>query len=146
MPRRGASDTVRDVLVGCTKPGRRTGAIMLVDENECLVGLFTDSDLAKLIERRNEAALDQPVSQLMVTQPQTVQQGSKMLEAVEILADRKISELPVVDSADKPVGLIDVTDVVSMLPEPTVESSTSLASDGPATIRIFPESTDESLR
>lgn len=142
----GASDTVRDVLVGCTKPGRRTGAIMLVDDQGCLVGLFTDSDLAKLIERRNEAALDQPVSQLMVTQPQTVLQGSKMLEAVEILADRKISELPVVDNADKPVGLIDVTDVVSMLPEPTVESSTSLASDGPATIRIFPESTDESLR
>lgn len=132
-----ADETIRQVLVGCTKPGRRTGAIMLTDEAGCLVGLFTDSDLARLIERRNDAALDQPVTQLMVTQPQTVLQGSKMAAAVEILADRKISELPVVDDAGKPVGLIDVTDVVSMLPEPA-EDSPQWDDSEPTTIRLFP--------
>ena len=42
-----ADETVRNVLVNCTKPGRRTGAIMLTDDAGRLVGLFTDSDLAR---------------------------------------------------------------------------------------------------
>ena len=132
-----ADATVRQVLVDCTKPGRRTGAIMLTDAAGELVGLFTDSDLAKLIEQRNEAALDLPVNELMVTAPQTVLGGSKMSKAIEVLVDRKISELPIVDEAGKPVGLIDVTDVVSLLPEPS-------ADDGPTTIRLFPHSEDAS--
>ncbi|MGI9428459.1 MAG: KpsF/GutQ family sugar-phosphate isomerase [Bythopirellula sp.] len=138
-----ADSTVRQVLVSCTKPGRRTGAIMLTDAAGVLVGLFTDSDLARLIERRNETALDQPVRALMVTEPQTVLQGSKMSAAVEILAGRKFSELPVVDETGKPVGLIDVTDVISMLPEPTDDSGAWQADSGPATIRIFSETPDD---
>jgi len=132
-----ADATVRQVLVACTKPGRRTGAIMLTDAAGKLVGLFTDSDLAKLIERRNEAALDLSVGELMVTEPQTVLQGSKMSVAVEILAERKISELPVVNDSGKPVGLIDVTDVVSLLPEPSTENQALRANGGPPTIRLF---------
>jgi len=126
-----AKETVRQVLVACTKPGRRTGAIMLTDTEGQLVGLFTDSDLARLIEKRNDAALDRPVSELMVTHPQTVLSGSKMSVAVEILVGSKISELPVVDEIGKPVGLIDVTDIVSLLPEPTAEP------DHPPTVRLF---------
>ena len=40
-----------------------------------------------------------------------------MLDAVAIMAERKISELPVVDAAGKPRGLIDITDVVGLFPE-----------------------------
>ena len=40
-----------------------------------------------------------------------------MIDAVAIMAERKISELPVVDADGKPVGLIDITDVVALLPK-----------------------------
>ena len=40
-----------------------------------------------------------------------------MIDAVAIMAGRKISELPVVDADGKPVGLIDITDVVALLPQ-----------------------------
>ena len=36
-------------------------------------------------------------------------------EAVEILSSKKVSELPVVDSAGIPIGLIDITDVISLM-------------------------------
>ena len=39
-----------------------------------------------------------------------------MIDAVALMAERKISELPVVDAAGRPVGLIDITDVVGLLP------------------------------
>ena len=41
-----------------------------------------------------------------------------MIDAVAIMAERKISELPVVDADGRPVGLIDITDVVALLPKP----------------------------
>ncbi len=130
-----ASQTIREILVTCTRPGRRTGAIMLTSDNGQLIGLFTDSDLARLIETRSDTALDRPVSEVMASEPTTVLAGESMATAMEILAERKISELPVVDGTGLPVGMIDVTDVVSLLPEPPAEQ------DDPhniATIRIYP--------
>jgi arabinose-5-phosphate isomerase len=110
--------TVRDVLVTASKPGRRTGAIMLVGDDGGLTGVFTDSDLARLLESRNEGALDQPIRSVMTRAPTTIVAGSPMSTAVELLAQKRISELPVVDDQGKPVGLIDITDVVAWLPPP----------------------------
>ena len=44
------SKTVREVFVEVSRSGRRTGAVMLIDEQRMLAGLFTDSDLARLLE------------------------------------------------------------------------------------------------
>lgn len=107
------SRTVREVIVECSRPGRRTGAVMLVDAQGELSGLFTDSDLARLVERRDEAAFDRPVGEVMTKVCARVTAGTRTELAVEIMAERKISELPVVDAEGRPVGLIDVTDIVA---------------------------------
>lgn len=117
------SDSVRHVFVTCTKPGRRTGAIMLTDKQGRLAGIFTDSDLARLFERHRDSALDDPIRDVMTLDPSTVTLGSMMRDAVRIMADRKISELPVVDADGRPVGLIDITDVVGLLPEDAARTS-----------------------
>ena len=109
--------TIRRILVDLSVPGRRTGAIMLVDGEGKLSGVFTDSDLARLLEHRREQALDRPIREVMTARPVTVRMGSRMIDAVAAIAQRKISELPVVDAEGRPVGLIDVTDVVGMFPE-----------------------------
>lgn len=106
------SQVLRDVLVQVGRPGRRTGAIMLIGMDGRLAGLFTDSDLARILERKQDGALDLPIDHVMTRNPTTVPLGSRLLEAIDILAVRKISELPVVDEQGKPVGLIDITDVV----------------------------------
>jgi arabinose-5-phosphate isomerase len=117
-----ANQTVRQVVISSTRPGRRTGAIMLVDGANRLAGLFTDSDLARLIEHRNDAALDQPIHAVMAKSPTTVQSGDRMTVAIEILTERKFSELPVVDRQGRPVGMIDVTDVMGMLPDKSTDA------------------------
>jgi arabinose-5-phosphate isomerase len=111
------ADCVRDVFVAHSRPGRRSGAIMLTGADGRLSGLFTDSDLARLFESRRDEALDAPIRLVMTAHPRTVQRGSMMADAVEIMAERKISELPVVDEAGRPLGLIDITDVVGMIPD-----------------------------
>ncbi|TWT99809.1 Arabinose 5-phosphate isomerase KpsF [Botrimarina colliarenosi] len=131
-----ATQTVREVLVGTGKPGRRTGAVMLIADDGSLEGLFTDSDLARLLEKRDLESLDRPVSEFMVRRPTTIQSGARMSEAVALLADRKFSELPVIDAAGKAIGLVDVTDVVAREAgdAPTVVPK---APPKPA-VRIFP--------
>ncbi|CAN0379387.1 unnamed protein product, partial [Ectocarpus sp. 4 AP-2014] len=74
---------------------------------------FTDSDLARLLASTDLTAIDQPVADFMTRQPTTITAGARMSEAVHLLADRKFSELPVVDAEGHAIGLVDVTDVVA---------------------------------
>lgn len=108
---------VRQVFAELRRPGRRTGAILLVDDEGRLSGIFTDSDLARLFEARRDEAFDQPISRVMTPRPRTAPLGSMLSDAVAILAECKISELPVVDAAGAPVGLLDITDVLGMIPQ-----------------------------
>jgi arabinose-5-phosphate isomerase len=78
--------------------------------------VFTDSDLARLLETRQYDYIDRPVCEVMTRSPKHIDSGSSMAVALDVLADRKISELPVVDAAGRPIGLIDITDVVGLLP------------------------------
>lgn len=119
--------TVREVLVDVGQPGRRSGAIMLVDRSGVLRGIFTDSDFARLFEERCEHALDEPIANVMTAAPKTIQVGAMLTEAIRILAELKISELPVVDKLGRPQGLIDITDVVDVSVDPETESNANNA-------------------
>lgn len=117
--------TVREVFAQVRMGGRRTGAIMLTDAAGRLCGLFTDSDLARLFEERRDAALDRPIREVMTPDPITVGTGCRVVDAVEILRERKISELPVVDAEGHPVGLLDITDVIGVVPAAQAEERAS---------------------
>src|SRR5205807_3828864 len=54
-------ETVREVFVRLAGPRRRSGAILVEDDEQVLLGIFTDSDLARLFEKRREAELDRPI-------------------------------------------------------------------------------------
>ena len=73
-------------------------------------------DLARLLERKQDAAIDGPLSSVMTRNPRCVRSGAPASEAIEILANRKLSELPVVDAQLQPIGLIDITDLAGWLP------------------------------
>jgi CBS domain-containing protein len=51
----------------------------------------------------------------MTTRFTKVESGMLLVEAIEILRDRRISELPVVDAGGRPLGLLDITDVISVV-------------------------------
>lgn len=108
--------TVRDVFVQQSRPGRRTGAVMLVDEEGRLTGLFTDSDLARLLEQRRDADLDRPIREVMTVSPVTIGPDAILEEAVQLLGQRRLSELPVIDAERRPIGLLDITDLIGIVP------------------------------
>lgn len=108
------TSTLRDLLVQVARPGRRTGAVLLVDEHNHLSGLFTDSDLARLLEQHRDSQLDEPASETMTPNPITIQPEARVAEAIDLMSSRKLSELPVVDAAGVPVGLLDITDLIGL--------------------------------
>jgi arabinose-5-phosphate isomerase len=118
-----ASDSVREVFVGSVHTGRRTGAIMLTDSDGRLCGLFTDSDFVRLFESRQDDALDAPIERVMTRNPAVISPEARLMDAIEILKARKISELPVVDNDFCPIGMLDITDLIGF---DTVSNSTEI--------------------
>jgi arabinose-5-phosphate isomerase len=118
-----SNQTVREVFAQEKRIGRRTGAVMLTEDDGTLVGLFTDSDLTRLFEQHRDTAFDRPIREVMTPHPLMVPIGTRVMDAVDILRHRKISELPVVDGGGKPVGLIDITDLIGLVSREEVERS-----------------------
>jgi len=90
--------------------------VLLLNESGELSGIFTDSDLARLLESRIDGGLDEPVSRLMTRNPLTVRSTAVLSDILDLLAERKISEIPVIDDCRRPIGLIDITDIIGWLP------------------------------
>jgi len=110
-----ASDqlTVAQVLHEVSNIKRRSGAVVLIDGEGKLSGIFADSDLRRLITDDDDgSALKRPMSSVMTRSPKRIRDNALASEAMAILRQYRIDELPVVDEGDRPVGLIDVQDLV----------------------------------
>lgn len=105
--------TLRDALLTDRSTGRRAGAIVLVGARGRLAGIFTDGDLRRGIVR-DSALLDKPLSSIMTAKPRHIQADALASEAIALLNQHRIDELPVVNKAMHPVGLIDVQDLVPL--------------------------------
>jgi arabinose-5-phosphate isomerase len=105
--------TVAHVLHDVSRIKRRSGAVILIDEpSGKIAGIFSDGDLRRLVTDGDSAALDRPIRDVMTKNPKRVQAEALASEALAIMRQHRIDELPVVDADDKPVGLIDVQDLV----------------------------------
>lgn len=105
-----------DALVGDAKANMREhsiGGIPIVDENQKLIGIVTNRDL------RFEKDNSRPIAEVMTKSNLiTVAEGTSLEQAEGILQINKIEKLPVVDSANKLVGLITFRDITKLTQKP----------------------------
>lgn len=94
--------------------GRRVGAFLVVDARGKLVGIFTDGDLRRLVLKRGKNALDEPLRKVMAADPRRLPHTALVRDAVQLAREYRFDEIPVVDDHDKPVGLIDVQDLMAL--------------------------------
>ena len=109
-----ASDqlSVGAVLHEVSSIKRRSGAVLLVDASGRLSGLFSDADLRRLVTDDDGRALHKPIGEVMTKQPKRISADALASEAMAMMRQYRFDELPVVDREGKPVGLIDVQDLV----------------------------------
>ncbi len=93
--------------------GARAGATLVVDARGRLLGIFTDGDLRRRLGE-GKSFLDLPIRDVMTRSPITVTDATLVAEALRILKDRKIDEVPVLDARGRPVGLLDVQDILEI--------------------------------
>ena len=101
--------TVKKVLLAITKA--RCGSACVINSKNKFVGIFTDGDLRRYIETE-PGLLDKKAKEVMTKKPFTICSEKLAVEALKILQDKKVDELPVVDARNRLVGLLDVQDLL----------------------------------
>jgi len=113
LPTVTTDETIRQML-DKTAAVKRHGAVMVVAADGRLVGILTDGDLRRLLTQHGPAVFEQPVGQVMTVDCKRIRADALAAEATAIFHKFRIDELPVVDAEDRPVGMIDVQDIVTI--------------------------------
>jgi len=100
---------VSQVLLKITQA--RAGSATVVDKRGRLKGIFTDGDLRRHLEM-DENLPRRKIKEVMTKNPTVVAADILAVEAMRILQGKKIDEVPVVDKDRRPIGLLDVQDLL----------------------------------
>jgi arabinose-5-phosphate isomerase len=109
VPRTSAGASVREALFEITSKGY--GATVIVGEDGELLGIFTDGDLRRLMEREGAASMELPVETVMSRGCRTILPEKLAVEAMRIMEGAEISVLVAVDGK-KPVGIIHLHEIL----------------------------------
>ena len=115
-PRVKESDTFREALFELT--GKRLGAVSVVSDQGELVGIITDGDIKRLLERAErekrsiDALMETSVRDIMIQNPKRIFEGTRAIDALRYMENHQISQMPVVDSTGKVVGMLRLLDLV----------------------------------
>ncbi|HCO95474.1 MAG TPA: KpsF/GutQ family sugar-phosphate isomerase [Phycisphaerales bacterium] len=113
LPVAEASDTIRRLL---EKTGdiKRHGAVMVVGKDGQLAGIITDADIRRLMTKHGLEAFEFEAGDVMTPNCKKIRADALAAEATAIFHKYRIDDLPVIDADNRPVGLIDVQDVVTI--------------------------------
>ncbi|WP_087543908.1 KpsF/GutQ family sugar-phosphate isomerase [Acinetobacter sp. WCHA29] len=91
---------------------KRLGLTTVVDENDILLGIFTDGDLRRMIDQQQGFDVNLPVAEVMTKNPLTISEEARAVEALEKMHERKINQFVVVDHTNKVIGVISMHDLI----------------------------------
>ena len=110
VPRVGEDATLSEALVEMSR--KRLGMTAVVDAGQRLVGLFTDGDLRRTLDNPALDIRHARITDLMTRQPKTIGADQLAVEAARMMETHKISGLIVVDAEQRPVGALNIHDLL----------------------------------
>ena len=109
VPAVGAEVSMNELLKEMSSKG--LGATAVVDADKRPIGIFTDGDLRRLIEK-GISLKDLSARDVMKARPQTIDQNALAVEVVSIMEDRSINTLLVVDENNVLCGALNTNDLM----------------------------------
>ncbi|MEM6671267.1 MAG: KpsF/GutQ family sugar-phosphate isomerase [Planctomycetota bacterium] len=106
--------SVVDALILTSKTKGRPGASLVVDEDGHLAGIFTDGDLRRLLEDGAYDRLARPIDDFMAREPKVLRPEDLAADAHRLLREHRIDNAPVIDAERRPIGLLDVQDLIEV--------------------------------
>lgn len=110
-PRVLETDKLSDCYEAMLEAPLRAGATVVVDDTGKLTGILTQGDIFRLIARKSYPT-DRRVSEIMTRNPKRIMAEQSALDALALMRDYFIDELPVVDDQGRLLGLLDVQDLI----------------------------------
>lgn len=87
------------------------GALPVTDSEGKLVGIVTDRDICMAAYTTGRALADIPVVSTMTKQVHSCQAGEPIVVAERLMRDHQVRRIPVVDSENRPIGMLSLNDV-----------------------------------
>ena len=109
LPRVGPRQTIKQALLVMSSGG--LGMTAVVDADDRLLGLFTDGDLRRLLDR-DDVDLDVPIERVMTPSPRTCRENLLAAEAMAIMERDQINGLLVVDEDGRLAGALNMHDLL----------------------------------
>ena len=109
MPRNAPDDLLRDALLEMSRKG--LGTTVVVDREEQVLGVFTDGDLRRALDRQVDVHTAK-VAEVMTPRGKTIAPGTLAAEALQMMQQYRINALPVVNSAGKLAGVLNMHDLL----------------------------------
>ncbi len=109
LPQVGEGALVSDALLEMTRQG--LGMTAIVDAGERIMGVFTDGDLRRALDR-NVDVHTTPIGAVMTRNCITVGPKQLAAEALRLMETRKINALPVVDEEQRLIGALNMHDLL----------------------------------
>jgi arabinose-5-phosphate isomerase len=100
---------MREVLAEIS--AKKLGMTCVLDDTKRLVGIITDGDLRRMLQKYGEAFLDQSAKDCMTSHPVTIDKEDLATEALNIMEERKITSLVVTNLDGSVEGLIHLHDL-----------------------------------
>jgi arabinose-5-phosphate isomerase len=113
LPLAETDDTIEQ-LFEKTGDIKRHGAVIVVGKDGKLAGILTDADLRRLMAVHGRKAFELKTGVVMTADCKRIRADALAAEATALFHKYRIDDLPVVDANDRPVGLIDVQDIVTI--------------------------------
>ena len=95
----------------------RRAAVVIVDEHDRLIGIFTERDVLTRVIGAGRVARDTLLREVMTAEPETLRPDDRICFAINRMHTGGFRSLPLVDEAHRPIGIITVNDVVRWLAE-----------------------------
>jgi arabinose-5-phosphate isomerase len=92
---------------------RKKLGVTAVVEGEKLVGIVSDGDLRRLLEKRGKDGMDLTAGEAMTKDPKTISSTEFAAAALALMEEKKITSLMVVDSSGKLQGIVHLHDLWS---------------------------------
>jgi arabinose-5-phosphate isomerase len=108
VPRVTPQTRMSDVIY---EMSRKKLGVTTVIEGEKLVGVISDGDLRRLLERRGKEVLDQTAAECMTRDPKTIAPGEFAITGLAIMEQKKITSLVVVDRDMTLRGIVHLHDL-----------------------------------
>ncbi|MGZ8197871.1 MAG: KpsF/GutQ family sugar-phosphate isomerase [Burkholderiales bacterium] len=107
-PRVGEQATLMDAMLEMSRGGM--GMTAIVDEGEHVIGIFTDGDLRRTLEKGADLRTT-PIRTVMGASPRTIAPERLAVEAVEIMERNKVNQILVVDEERRLLGALNMHDL-----------------------------------